>query len=113
VLSVVTALEWPSRSWTVLIDSPSAVLGELSRDLGLPPPVALCLVVEDATADANPGGTDSDVAPVADGGRAGAEPVGHLFGGQQSNGHVSSSLVNGWAAVVLEKAPHGFDWCQG
>ena len=48
------------------------------------------LVVEHAAADAHPGGADADVAPVPDGGRARAEPVGHLFGGQQLDGHGSS-----------------------
>src|SRR4051794_29702644 len=48
-----------------------AVAMQRRRDLRLPPAVDLELVVEHPTADADAGATDADVAPVANGGRAG------------------------------------------
>src|SRR3954447_25487496 len=66
----------------------------LAPDLGLPPPVALRLVVEHAAADTDPGGTDAEVAPVPDSGGAGAEALRHFFGGEQADGH-GGSLMDG------------------
>src|SRR3954471_20470630 len=69
----------------------SAAAGsELPRDRGLPPAVALRLLVQDPPTDAVAGRSDADVAPVPDGRRAGAEALGHLLSGQQADGHGSS-----------------------
>jgi len=63
----------------VFNDSEGAVTRR--RDLGLPPSVALGLVVKHPTADLDAGGADPNVAPVADGGRTGTEARGDFFGG--------------------------------
>src|SRR3954469_18886231 len=85
---------------------------ELGRELALPPAVALGFLIEHSAADSYAGRAAADVSPVADGGRAGAEPLGHLLGGQQPHRHDSSSRSAGrsdWHPP-LEKAPKDAEW---
>src|SRR4051812_36656186 len=77
-------------SRVVLSSRSSAAVSGLPRTLGFPPPVARSLVVQPPPTDAEAGGPVADVAPVPDGGGAGAEALGHLLSGQQADGHGSS-----------------------